>query len=99
MFRVTIVCLASILASHAIAADTANGQRLAQSHCTPCHKIGLGLRGDVSDAPPFDVIGGKYRFDADALTAAILGPHPRMNFSPQPSDAADIAAYIASLGK
>jgi len=99
VFRVTIICLATTVASYAFAADTDNGRRLAQNHCTPCHKIGPGLRGEVSDAPPFDVIGGKYRFEADAITAAILGPHPKMNFSPQPGEATDIAAYIGSLGK
>ncbi|MGZ3409216.1 MAG: c-type cytochrome [Xanthobacteraceae bacterium] len=99
MFRVTIIGLASIVASHSFAADADNGRRLAQSHCTPCHKLGPDLRGEVSDAPPFGVIGAKYRFDADAITAAIVGPHPKMNFSPQPGEAADIAAYIGSLGK
>ena len=99
MFRVTLIFLATAVASHTFAADADNGRRLAQSHCTPCHKIGPGLGGEVSDAPPFDVVGGKYRFEADALGAAILGPHPKMNFSPQPGEAADMAAYIGSLGK
>jgi hypothetical protein len=37
--------------------------------------------------------------DADAIAHAIAGPHPKMNFSPRPAEAADMAAYIATLGK
>ena len=51
----------------------------------------------VAIAPPFDVIARKYKFDADMIGHAIAGPHPKMNFSPSAAEAADIAAYIATL--
>jgi cytochrome c len=81
------------------AADAGRGQRLAQDHCAFCHSVAPHARSEVADAPPFDAIGRKYGHDADAIATAIAGPHPKMNFSPRPADAADIAAYIATLGR
>ena len=86
-------------ASSAFAADAGNGKRLAEAQCAACHTIAPQLRDEVADAPPFIVIGRKYGSDPDALAQAILGPHPRMNFSPQRTEADDIAAYIATLAK
>ncbi len=99
MFKVTILFAAMVAASNALAADAGNGKRLAESHCAPCHTIAPGLRNEVADAPPFDVIGRKRGFDVDALAVVILGPHPKMNFSPRRAETADIAAYIGTLGK
>jgi cytochrome c len=79
------------------AADAERGKRLAQDHCAACHTIAPHARNEVANAPPFDVIGRKYGFDADRIAHAIAGPHPKMNFSPQRGEAADIAAYIAEL--
>ncbi len=79
------------------AADAAHGQRLAQDHCAACHAIAPHARNEVANAPPFDVIGRKYGFDADRIAAAIAGPHPKMNFAPARREAADIAVYIAGL--
>jgi cytochrome c len=99
LLRFTIVFATLMAASNALAADAGNGKRLAESHCAACHKIAAGQRDEVADSPPFDVIGRKYGFAADVLTHAIIGPYPKMNFSPQPDEAADIAAYIATLAK
>jgi cytochrome c len=99
LFLGVIALFALAAAQNAGAAGAQSGQRLAQSHCASCHSIAPRARSEVADAPPFDVIGRKYGFDADALRLAIAGPHPKMNFSPRPADAADIAAYIAGLGK
>jgi len=91
--------LVLVLASPVFAADAGNGRQLAVSHCAPCHTVAPGLRNEVANAPPFDVIGRKYGFDADALVNAILEPHQKMNFSPQRGEAVDLAAYIATLGR
>jgi cytochrome c551/c552 len=80
------------------AADAGSGQRLAQEHCAACHAVAPHTRSEVADAPPFDAIGRQYGFDADRIAHAIAGPHPKMNFSPGPREAADIAAYTATLG-
>jgi cytochrome c len=97
LFMATIVLAATATAVDARAADARHGQRLAQDHCAACHSIAPPGRSEVADSPPFDVIGRKYGFDPDMITHAIAGPHPKMNFAPQPADAADIAAYIATL--
>jgi mono/diheme cytochrome c family protein len=95
---VTNVLALAVLATDARAADARLGAQLAQSHCADCHIVTPNARNEVADAPPFDVIGRKYGFDAGAITHAITGPHAKMNFSPNRREAADIAAYIATLG-
>jgi mono/diheme cytochrome c family protein len=99
MFATTIVLAAMAAAVDAHAADAGNGKRLADNHCAPCHTVAPQARNEVADAAPFDVIGRKYGSNADVLANVILGPHPKMNFSPQPAEAADLAAYIATLGR
>jgi mono/diheme cytochrome c family protein len=89
-----ILCL---LAFDARGSDVANGRVLAASHCAVCHAVAPGQHNEVADAPPFDDIGRKHGFNAGTLVLVILGPHPKMNFMPQPADAEDIAAYIGTL--
>lgn len=97
LFLCVIALLAVGAALNARAADAGRGQRLADSHCASCHAVVPHARSEVADAPPFEVIARKYGFEADAIAHAITGPHPKMNFSPQPGEAADVAAYIAEL--
>jgi len=99
LFLGTIALFAIAAALNARAADADKGKRLAQDHCAACHAVAAHARSEVANAPPFDVIGRKYGFDADRIAAAIAGPHPKMNFAPGPREAADIAAYIATLGQ
>ena len=101
MFRclllASVLAFAGTTAPDARAADAANGQRLAQSHCAACHMIARQTRREVANSPPFAVIARKYKFDAEVITHVIAGPHPKMNFSPDLRQAADIAAYIVTL--
>jgi mono/diheme cytochrome c family protein len=100
--KALFVCLlfaAISTTSSARAADAGRGRALALSHCAVCHIVVPGQRNEVADAPPFDVIGRKQGFDVQMLRAAILAPHPKMNFSPSEPDAADIAAYIGTLAR
>jgi mono/diheme cytochrome c family protein len=78
-------------------ADAKAGQRLAQLRCVACHIVDLDQRNEISDAPPFAVIGRKFDFNHDSLVVALMGPHAKMNFSLTRSDADDMAAYIVSL--
>ncbi len=91
-----LVLAVALIPCGAFAADADNGRRLAQSHCAGCHIVAPGARSEVAAAPPFEAIARKYG-EAAAVAQAITGPHPRMNFAPPPADAADIAAYIATL--
>ncbi len=97
VFLLTLVLAGAAAAIDARAADAEAGQRLAQTHCAACHMVAPHARNEAADAPPFEAIGRKYGHDAGAISVAISGPHPKMNFSPQPPEAADIAAYIATL--
>jgi cytochrome c len=97
MFMATLVLAGMAPAINARPADADNGKRLAQSHCAPCHIVAPHARNEVADAPPFEVIGRKYDFNTGVIARVIAGPHPKMNFAPRPPEAADIAAYIATL--
>jgi mono/diheme cytochrome c family protein len=97
LFLATLVIAGLTTAIEVRAADAANGKRLAQEHCAHCHIVAPNGRNEVADSPPFDVIGRKYCFDANTLVRVIVGPHRKMNFSPQLPEAADIGAYIATL--
>jgi cytochrome c len=97
VFLAVIVLFALTATLNARGADAGSGKRLAQDRCAACHSVTPHARSEVAAAPPFDVIGRKYGFDADRIAHAIAGPHPKMNFAPGPREAADIAAYIAGL--
>jgi cytochrome c len=99
LIMIMIVLAGVAAATHARAADAGRGQRLAESQCASCHSVAPPGRKEVADAPPFAVIARKYGFDPDTIAHVIAGPHPKMNFSPQADEAADIAAYLATLGR
>lgn len=98
-------CLAlAIGTSGAFGGDVERGKRLAQLRCAACHTVGTGPAGELAEAPPFEVIGRKWSFNADAFNAdalvfALVGPHRRMNFGLTRGEADDMAAYIATLAK
>jgi mono/diheme cytochrome c family protein len=90
--------LVVILAASPALADADNGRRLALAHCATCHAVTPLARSDeVSAAPPFDEIARRFGGDVPAISLAISGPHQKMNFSPPPREANDLAAYIATL--
>jgi mono/diheme cytochrome c family protein len=86
------------LASSALAADAANGQRLARQRCAPCHVVVPEQRQEVANSPPFTEIALKFA-DADIIVGAILDRHSRMNVTVSRAEAADLAAYIQTLKK
>ena len=67
----------------AFAADPGGAET--EHQCAACHQVTPHPRNELADAPAFDLIGGKNGFDAAALASALLGPHPKMNFSPEPA--------------
>jgi mono/diheme cytochrome c family protein len=82
----------------AFAADQDNGERLARRWCSPCHVVASNQLGPVGEAPPFTTIAAKPDFDAAKLAFFLLYPHPKMpDMSLSRMEAADLAAYIASL--
>jgi mono/diheme cytochrome c family protein len=94
----SLVLTAVLGIAPAFAADADNGERLARRWCTPCHVVALDQRGTTGEAPPFATIAAKPDFDAAKLAFFLMDPHPKMpNMSLSRTEAADLAAYIASL--
>ena len=82
------------------AGDAANGKILAQRWCAACHVVSNEQLQASEAAPPFASVARRPGFDADKLAFFLLDPHPKMpNMALTRSEAADLAAYIATLGK
>jgi mono/diheme cytochrome c family protein len=81
-----------------LAADPNHGERLARRWCAPCHAVASNQGVPTGEAPPFATIATKPHFDAARLALFLLAPHPKMpDMSLSRTEAADLAAYIASL--
>jgi mono/diheme cytochrome c family protein len=78
------------------AADSANGQRIAERWCAECHVVARGQRQASDAVPTFTEIGESRRFDETALAVFLASPHhSRMpNLSLSRSEIADLVAYI-----
>ena len=99
LLQICLMLSALLTASAALAADADNGKRLAEMRCATCHIVSPGQRRELSNAPPFDVIGRKFASSPETLAFAILDPHPRMSVTLTRPEALDIAAYINALGR
>jgi mono/diheme cytochrome c family protein len=88
-----------VAATPALGADPSNGRRLAHRWCEACHVVTPTQRRAATDqAPPFATIAKGPDFDAAKLALFLLDPHPKMpDMGLSRSEAADLAAYIATL--
>jgi mono/diheme cytochrome c family protein len=76
------------------------GERLARRWCVACHVVAANQRQVAGEAPPFATIASRPDFDAGKLALFLLDPHPKMpDMGLSRLEAADLAAYIASLAK
>jgi mono/diheme cytochrome c family protein len=92
--------LAAVAVQPALAADAYNGERLARRWCEPCHVVASDQRQVTGEAPPFATIAKQPNFDPARLALFLLDPHPKMpDMSLTRVEAANLAAYIAALGK
>jgi hypothetical protein len=84
-----------------LAADADNGSRLAHRWCEARHVIAsIQSRSSTDAAPPFPSIAARPDFDAAKVALFLFDPHPKMpDMSLTRAEAADLAAYIASLRK
>jgi cytochrome c len=95
--------LGSLLLSGAAFAappSSEHGLALVQANCAECHAIGLEDDSPHTKAPPFRELS--IRFDVETvdemLLAQVSPPHTDMpRFTLTPSQAADIAAHIATI--
>jgi mono/diheme cytochrome c family protein len=91
---------ATALPHAAAAADAAQGQVLAKRWCATCHIVASDQQGRTGEAPPFSAIAKIPDLDAARLATFLLLPHPKMpDMNLSRSEAADLAAYIATQGK
>ena len=96
-----VVLVASLATTSSLAAepDPAHGEILAKRWCASCHLVGADQKQATTDAPPFAVVARRPDFSAENLAVFLLDPHPKMpNMSLSRAEAADITAYIATLG-
>src|SRR5215467_10832013 len=94
-------CLAiAIIAQPAVAADARNGEQIARRWCVSCHVVAADQREVTGEAPPFASIATRPGFDAARIAMFLLDPHPKMpDMSLTRKEAADLAAYIATLAR
>jgi mono/diheme cytochrome c family protein len=78
----------------AVAANPANGERIAMRWCSSCHAVGPA-QPSATEAPPFSSIARKHRLDGRWIAFFLLNPHPQMpDFGLTRDAASDLAAYI-----
>jgi mono/diheme cytochrome c family protein len=83
-----------------MAADPDHGAELAKRWCATCHLVAADQKQASADIPSFPAIARKSDFTPEKIASFLLEPHPKMpNFSLSRNEAADIAAYIGTLGK
>ena len=94
------IAAAGLIGTAVVAADAEHGEQLAKRWCATCHLVD-GNQGQASaDVPAFATIARKPDFTPEKLASFLLEPHPKMpSFPLSRREAADIAAYIGSLGK
>ena len=89
---------AAVVAGPVLAADAANGKRVAVRWCAACHVVTPDQLHAYADAPPFKTIAGRPNFSESGLVTFLLNPHAKMpNMSLTRIEANDIAAYIRTL--
>jgi mono/diheme cytochrome c family protein len=98
--RAVAVALALLVPGAALAADAAHGETLAKRWCASCHVVALDQTRGADSVPTFASVARRPGFSADAVARFLMHPHPKMpDMQLGRGEAADLAAYIASLGK
>ena len=100
-FRAVSLALASatllVAGSEAIAADSRNGQQLAQQWCANCHVIGGSASPSVQQGPPNFTAVARDR-TSEQLHVFLSHPHPPMpDLSLTRSEIDDLIAFIGTL--
>jgi mono/diheme cytochrome c family protein len=95
-----ILAAVTALPQAAAAANAAQGQTLAKRWCAVCHVVAADQKSGNTQAPPFSAIAKTPNLDSAKVAFYLLTPHPKMpDMSLSRSEAADLAAYIASQGQ
>ena len=84
----------------AIAADAANGEKLAKRWCAACHVVATDQKSGNTQVAPFSAIAKMPDFNTATLALYLLLPHPKMpDMSLSRAEAADLAAFIVTQGR
>jgi mono/diheme cytochrome c family protein len=84
----------------ALAADPAEGKKIAMRWCAECHLVSPDQSGSVPvGPPPFEQIAQSDKGSSDYLTTFLQAPHTQdmRGLKLNRYDIADLAAYIDSL--
>jgi mono/diheme cytochrome c family protein len=93
-----VVTAAGLSGPAVLAADANHGADLAKRWCAACHLVEPGQKQASADVLSFAAIAAKADFTPEKVAFFLLDPHPKMpNFPLSRNEAADLAAYIASL--
>lgn len=96
--RICLILAASLTATSSFAADPDQGETLARRWCTGCHLVAADQKAATTDAPPFATVAKRPDFEPAKIEFFLRDPHPKMpNMTLSRAEAADIAAYIATL--
>ena len=99
LLRSALLAALALAPVSSLAADAKHGEILARRWCTGCHLVGPDQPSATTDAPPFAAVARMPNFDEARIASFLLDPHPKMpNLQLSRDDAADLAAYIATLG-
>ena len=95
-----LLAAAMTLPQATLAADTANGEKLAKRWCAACHVVATDQKSGSTQVAPFSAIAKVPGFDAAKLALFLLTPHPKMpDMNLSRAEAADLAAFIVSQGR
>jgi mono/diheme cytochrome c family protein len=98
--RLLLLIAVTALPQAALAADAANGEKLAKRWCAACHVVATDQKSGNTQVAPFSAIAKVPGFDAARLALYLLLPHPKMpDMSLTRSEAADLTAYIVDQGR
>src|SRR6516162_8868601 len=98
LFATALGIHAAVVVGPALAADAANGKRVAVRWCAACHVVTTDQRHAYADAPSFREIANRPNFSESGLVTFLLNAHAKMpNMSLTRIEANDIAAYIRTL--
>ena len=90
--------VAGLAATSAVAADPDHGETLVRRWCADCHLVAADQKATTTDAPSFASIAKRPGFEPARIEFFLRAPHPKMpNMTLGRTEAADIAAYIATL--
>jgi mono/diheme cytochrome c family protein len=79
-------------------ADSEHGEVLARRWCAACHIVADDQAQGTDNVPTFAAIAARPGFDAGRIATFLRDPHPKMpDMQLSGAEAADLAAYIASL--